>query len=129
RRVRHGADPLGAGRNGGGVGLGPRDDPLLSGGLRVRKYGRVSGGGGRLALRGLGSDVRLPWAGAALAAARARHAALSPVTRRHSVRRGLLGQAIRLLGGGRARALLARARGRPADRGRPLLLSRRRPPP
>src|SRR5262249_53262150 len=65
-------------------------------------------------------------AGPALAAARARDAALPPVPRRDPVRRGLLGEALRLLGGGGEGALLAGPAGRDPPRRGALLLPGRR---
>src|SRR5262249_6482563 len=61
----------------------------------------------------------------ALAFARPQHAAVPAVPRRHSVRGRLLGQAVRVLGRGRAWAVLAGARRRhPYCRGPLLLLAR-----
>ena len=75
--------------------------------------------------RRLRGDLRLQGAGPALARPRAVHAPLPPVPGRHPLRRGLLGQALRLLGGRGAGAVLAGAAGRHSDRGGALLLSAR----
>ena len=73
------------------------DGALLSGGLRVREHGRVPGRRGRRALGALGRDGRAARSRPALAAAGARDAAVPALARRHPVRRGLLGEALRVL--------------------------------
>src|SRR5439155_18116409 len=68
----------------------------------------------------------LPWARAALAPPGPRHADLPALARRNPVRRGVLGEALRLLGRGVGRSLLACARRRnPHGRGALLLPGRR----
>src|SRR5207253_6808604 len=99
---------------------------LLSGGLRVREHGRVPRRRGGRALGAIGSNGRAARPRAALAPAGAGDAALPALARRYPVRGRLLGEALRVLGGGRGGALLARARRRRADGGRPVLLPRRR---
>ena len=89
------------------------------------EHGRLLRGGGGGAGRRLRGDLRLQGAGPALARPRAVHAPLPPVPGRHPLRRGLLGQALRLLGGRGAGAVLAGAAGRHPDRGGALLLSAR----
>ena len=75
-----------------------RDGALLSGRVSVREHGRVPRRGGRGAVGAVRRDRRLSRPGAALAAARAGDAGLPAVARRHSVRRRLLGEAVRLPG-------------------------------
>src|SRR5207245_9460567 len=88
--------------------------------------GRVPGRGGARARRGVGGDDRLPRARATLAAPRPGDADLPALARRRSVRGGVLGEALRLLGRGLGGTLLARAgRGGPHGR-RALLLPGRR---
>src|SRR5437870_7078045 len=103
-----------------------RDGALLLGHLRLWEHGRVPGRGGARARRGLGGDDRLPRARATLAAPRPGDADLPALARRRSVRGGVLGEALRLLGRGVGGTLLARAgRGGPHGR-RALLLPGRR---
>src|SRR3989454_469462 len=104
------------------LGLWRGDGALLPGHLRLREHGRVPGRGGGGALRGIGGDDGLPWARPALAPPGPRHADLPALARRNPVRRGVLGEALRLLGGGVGRSLLARARRRSPHRPGALLL-------
>src|SRR5207244_12672133 len=100
---------------------GRRDGALLLGRLRLWEHGRVPGRGGARARRGLGGDDRLPRARATLAAPRPGDADLPALARRRSVRGGVLGEALRLLGRGVGGTLLARA-GRGGPHGRRALL-------
>ena len=103
-----------------------RDGALLSGRLRLRQHGRVPGRRDRRAIGAVRRHRRLSRPRAAIAAARARDAAVPALARRHPVRRGLLGQAVCLPGRRGARAARSGVRRRCAHRRRALLLPARR---
>ena len=122
----HRAHRLHAGRPGRADEQRHRDGALLPGRLPVREHGRLLRRRGGRAVRAVRRHRRVSRPGAALAAAGAGDAGLPAVARRHSVRRRLLGEALRLPRRDQPGHVRPRLPRRDPDRRRALLLPARR---